>query len=244
VSDVDLNCDLGESRESIEAGRDAAILRWVTSANVACGGHAGDETTMTAIVRAAAAQGVAVGAHPSFPDRDGFGRVELDMPPATLEDLVAVQIETLGRIARAHGVDVAHVKPHGALYHAAMRRVEIAEVVARAARRWSRGLLLVGQAGAPTLGAWRDAGFRVVGEGFADRRYEGDGSLRSRSLPGALITEPSEAAAQALRLARDVRLEVGTICLHADTPAAPEIARAVREGLAAGGFVVRPPGAP
>jgi UPF0271 protein len=166
----------------------------------------------------------------------------MPLEPGEIEVVVSRQIASLGRIAEGLGVSLVHVKPHGALYHAAMRRPEIARAVARAAGRWSRGLVLVGQAGAATLDVWRSLGFRASGEAFADRRYEPDGSLRSRRVDGALIVDPAEAADQAVRLASALEDRIDTICVHGDTPNALAIARAVREGLAAGGFDVRPPG--
>jgi UPF0271 protein len=238
VRSIDLNADLGEDPHALAAGLDAALLDVVTSANVACGGHAGDETTMRAVVRLARERGVAVGAHPSYPDRAGFGREPMDLPPEEIEVAVAEQIAVLGNIARAEGVKLTHVKPHGALYHAAARstqgRASVTHAIARAAARWSRELVLVGQAGSPALAVWRAHGFRVAGEAFADRAYEPDGSLRPRSQAGALLTDPALAAAQAVALAQAGTAE--TLCVHGDTPGAPAIARAVRAALLSAGI--------
>lgn len=227
-------------------------MAWITSANVACGGHAGDVGTMRATVRAALHHGVAVGAHPAYPDRDRFGRVEIAMSASEIEDAVASQIEALRAVAAEEGATVVHVKPHGALYHAAMRRREVALAVARGAARVDTELVLVGQAGAPAIEIWRSLGFHGVGEAFADRRYEPDGTLRSRDVPGAVITDPAEAAAQAVRIARGegvacsdgstFLVSAGTICVHGDTPRAEAIVEEVRAALNRGGFSVLPMG--
>ena len=234
---IDLNADLGEDPRAPTL--DAALLDVVTSANVACGGHAGDAETMRAVVRLARERGVAVGAHPSYPDREGFGREPMDLPAEELEAAVGAQIADLGNIARAEGVELTHVKPHGALYHAAASRPSVAHAVARAAARWSRDLVLVGPAGSAALGVWRAQGFRTAGEGFADRRYEPDGSLRPRSRPGALVTDPAEAASQAVALAHAGTVQ--TLCVHGDTPGAAAIARAVRAALERAGVRLASP---
>lgn len=234
---VDLNCDLGE--EPAALARDLALLEHVTSVNIACGGHAGDERTMRAIARAAKAHGVAIGAHPGFPDRANFGRVDMRMSPMDLERSVESQIVALARLAREERAIVTHVKPHGALYHAAGARAEIADAIGRAARRAAEGAMLVGMRGSAALDVWRAGGARVLAEDFADRRYEPDGSLRARSKPGALIESPAEAAAQAVRLARLVEeWDAGTICVHSDTPGAAAIAAAVHAALAEAGYRV------
>jgi UPF0271 protein len=246
---VDLNADLGEDPAALQ--RDAAILDHVTSANVACGGHAGDEGSMRALARLCRDRGVALGAHPSYPDRAGFGRVEQDLAGAALEDALHAQIAALAEIAAAEGVVLAHAKPHGALYHACARRGAVAASFARAARAVSPRLVLVAPCGSAALPFYRSMGFAVAAEAFADRRYEPDGRLRSRALPGALLAAPDEAAAQALRLAsgRSLLLDDGTLlpagadtlCLHGDTPGALEIAREVRRSLEAAGVRVAAP---
>jgi UPF0271 protein len=251
---TDFSADLGEDPRSPAAGIDGRIMKYVTSANVACGGHAGDDQTMDAVVRIAAERGVAVGAHPSYPDRANFGRVALALSPEDLEAAIAQQIRALGNVAGAHGVELTHVKPHGALYHAAGRDAETAAAIARAAARWNRRLVLVAQAGSAALAVWRDLGFAVAAEAFVDRRYEPDGRLRERSRIGALLTDGRAASAQALRLALGegavaedgtvVPIECDTLCVHADTPGAPDIARAVREHLAANGVAFRSLGTP
>lgn len=247
---IDLNCDLGESPERLADGSDEALLGLVTSANVACGGHAGDEASMHTIVLAAARLGVAVGAHPSFPDRANFGRLDMPLADADLEASILAQVRALARVAAAFGTPLVHVKPHGALYHAASTRPAVADAVARAVRAVDPRLTLVGLAGSPCLDRWRAAGLRTAAEAFADRRYEPDGSLRSRTLPDALIHDPALAAAQAVRIARGqgvltadgrvVPLHARTICLHSDTPGSAEVALAVREALLAAGLALRP----
>lgn len=242
---IDLNADLGELPDLIAAGIDRQLLSIVTSANIACGGHAGDEHTMRQSVRDALAAGVAIGAHPSYPDRTNFGRVEIDFSPAEIEIHVRRQVEALGWIAQFEGAHLRHVKPHGALYHAAMERPDVAQVVARGARAWSQDLILVGQAGRPGLDVWRDMGACVMREAFADRRYEPDGRLRPRSLPGAILLDASEVADQAVRIATGrgvvasdgstLPIAADTIGVHGDSPGAVTLARHVRIALDSAG---------
>jgi UPF0271 protein len=221
---VDINCDMGELED---AALEAELMRHVTSANVACGAHAGDEATMERTIRLAAAGGVRVGAHPGYPDRENFGRVALPMSAADLEESVYRQLLRLEAVAARCGVSLAHIKPHGALYNVAARDRSVAETIAGAAARWKARVVLVGLAGSVCLDAWRSAGFATAAEGFADRAYESDGTLRSRSQPGALITDPEQAARQATQLAR----RVDTICVHSDTPGALGILAAVAAAL-------------
>jgi UPF0271 protein len=221
---IDLNADVGE------AGGEEPLYALVTSVNVACGGHAGDLTSMADAVRRAAAHGVTVGAHPGYPDRARFGRQPLPMDAAELVDTLAQQIDALARICRGEGVPLVHVKPHGALYHAASQKPTVAQAIADAAP----GLVLVGLAGSPALAWWSQGGRHTVAEGFADRVYEPNGTLRSREKEGALILEPDLAAAQALRLARSG--SVDTLCVHADTPGATGILARVRAALEEAGI--------
>lgn len=245
---IDLNSDLGESPEALANGTDVELMRSLTSANVACGGHAGDTATMTQTLIIARELNVAVGAHPSFPDRENFGRVAMDMPAQEIERTVRMQITSLIQVANSLGVRVVHVKPHGALYHAARSR-PIAEAIGLAALTVDSDLVLVGQAGSPTLDYWRDMDIPCAAEAFADRAYEPDGTLRSRTLPGALLNA-DQAAAQAVEIARhhralttngqNVLVEAQTICIHSDTPGAPSMAREVHSRLVAAGFTVAP----
>ena len=248
---IDLNADLGEDPAAVRDGRDEALLALVSSANVACGGHAGDGATMEATILSALRYGVAVGAHPSYPDRARFGRALLSLSPGEIADVVYSQLRDLGEVAARWDARLVHVKPHGALYGACSARAEVAEAVGTGVARWCRSLRLVGQAGSPALAVWRGMGFDVVGEAFADRRYEADGSLRVRSFGDALLLDPEEAALQAVSVAEGrgvlaadgTRLDVraDSICIHGDTPGAAAIARAVRERLEAAGVTVRTP---
>jgi UPF0271 protein len=245
---VDLNCDCGESFGPWPMGDDAAVLAHVTSANVACGGHAGDPATMRATVRLCKELGVSVGAHPGYPDMQGFGRRSIPMDPTEVEDMVLAQIGALYAIARAEGVELRHVKAHGALYNDAAARAPIAEAIARAVAGFSRELVLVGLAGSHQIAAGQTAGLRVAREAFADRTYEPDGSLRSRRLPDALIIDPARNLAQTVGIATQglalsldgiqVPVWADTLCLHGDTPGAAARAAALRQGLAAAGVEV------
>jgi len=246
---IDLNCDLGE--DPARRAHDAELLRLVTSANIACGGHAGDEQSMRDTVRVATERGVAVGAHPGYPDRARFGRVALDVPIPEIQSFVSAQIEQFTLIAVQYGTVVTHIKPHGALYHAAMASEPIARAVARAAAATAPGALLVGLAGAPAIDVWMDMGMGVLREAFADRRYEPDGSLRPRSAAGSLISSPRDAAEQAACIALGNAFPAGeysrltvnadTICVHSDTPDAVAIAGAVRSALVGAGVRVSRP---
>jgi 5-oxoprolinase (ATP-hydrolysing) subunit A len=219
---IDLNCDLGELPD---AALEEALMAHISSANVACGGHAGDALTMRGTVELARRYGVAVGAHPGYPDRPNFGRLPLALSGEQIAETVYQQIQALAAIA-GH---LAHVKPHGALYNVAASNPDVARAIAEGVARFTKDLVLVGLAGSVMLDVWREMGFRVAAEGFADRRYQPDGSLRSRQFPDALITQPDEAAAQALRLARQGQVQ--TICVHGDTPGSVEIVAAVARAL-------------
>ena len=198
---IDINADLGESEESLANGTDFELMRYITSANVACGGHAGDEHTMRETVAAAKKLNVAVGAHPGYPDRANFGRVESPLSSAEIEASVHEQIAALMEIAGSLDMRLVHVKPHGALYHAANKNREVALAIGRAAKAIDPQLIMVGQAGSSTLEVWRSMGLRSAAEAFADRAYEPDGTLRKRTLSGALLDDPARAAQQALSIA-------------------------------------------
>lgn len=223
---MDLNCDMGELED---AAHEAALMQYITSANIACGGHAGDEATMERTARLALECGVRIGAHPSYPDRANFGRLEIDLPPEEIERTVREQIERLERVVRRLGGSLTHVKPHGALYNVAAREERIAQAVGRAVAAWNPTTTLFGLLGCASLNLWRSMGLHVAAEAFADRRYESDGSLRPRKFVDALITNPQQAAAQAARFAREGRAQ--TLCVHGDTPGSVAILKACREAL-------------
>jgi UPF0271 protein len=223
---IDLNCDMGELEDS---AHEAALMEHITSANIACGGHAGDEATMERTTRLAIARGVRIGAHPGYPDRANFGRFEMEMAPEAIAATVHEQIARLDAVVRRLGGEIVHVKPHGALYNAAVKNAMVAEAIAQGVAQWNPAIPIFGLAASPMLDVWRGMGMSVVGEAFADRRYEPDGTLRSRKFPDALITDPKEASAQAVRLAKEGKAQ--TICVHGDTPGAVEILRACKEAL-------------
>jgi UPF0271 protein len=235
---IDLNCDIGESYGAWRMGDDRALLDLVTSANVACGFHAGDPLTIETTVRDAAQRDVAIGAHPSYPDLAGFGRRSMALAPDDVEAAVLYQIGALAAFALANGTRLTHVKPHGALYNDAARDAALAAAIARAVARFDRALILVGLPDSALLQAGTAEKLRVAAEGFCDRAYEPDGSLRSRSRPGAVYTEPEQAAKQAVTLAS--RGTVQTLCIHGDTPGAASIAMAVRKALGDAGFAIAP----
>lgn len=238
---IDLNCDMGELPEAIADGTQEALLRSITSANVACGGHAGDAQMMRTTIEQALRAGAAVGAHPGYPDRANFGRLELTMPLEALADSVCEQLRALAEIAATCGATLVHVKPHGALYNQAVKNRELAAAIAEGVARCGGHFVLVGLANSSMLDVFRQAGFSVAAEAFADRRYEPDGTLRSRKFDDALIRDPAEAAGQALSIAQrgiviahdgtEVQIAAQTICVHGDTPGAPQIAAVVARTL-------------
>jgi UPF0271 protein len=247
---IDLNCDMGELPEAIADGTQETWMPSLTSVSIACGGHAGDEATMKATVEQALRWNLAIGAHPGYPDRANFGRRELNLSPETVADFVFEQVRTLAVIAARCGTRVVHVKPHGALYNQAAKNRELAAAIAKGVGRWSREVTLVGLAGSSMLDVFRDAGFSAAGEAFADRRYEPDGSLRSRKFPDALICDPAEAGRQAqiivepgMAIACDgseIDIDAQTLCIHGDTPGAAQIAAAVAQALRQAGVTLSP----
>lgn len=247
---VDLNCDMGEMPEAIADGTQESLMPSITSVNVACGGHAGDRHTMRETIRQALRWKLAIGAHPGYADPVNFGRRELRLAPDAIADFVFEQVRALAEIAAECGARLVHVKPHGALYNQAARDQAVAGAIAAGVARWSRDLILVGLAGSPALRGFQEAGFATAAEAFADRRYEPDGSLRLRKFPDALICDPADAGAQALRLVTsqsaiasdgsELFIEAQTICIHDDTPGAAEIAKRVAASLRAAGVGLRP----
>jgi len=248
---VDLNCDMGESFGPWRMGDDAAVLPHVTSANIACGFHAGDPTTMAHTIRAAMRNRVAIGAHPGFADLVGFGRRNMDVSHDEVYDMVLYQVAAIGGVARAHGGRLAHVKPHGALYNMAARGADLADAIARAVHDYDAGLVLFGLAGSELLRAAEARSLATASEVFADRGYMPDGSLVPRSRPDALVTDEAQAIARAVRMARegrvtavdgtDVAVRADTICIHGDGPHAVPFARELRAALEREGVTVRAP---
>ena len=238
---IDINCDLGESFGVYKLGTDDEIMPWITSVNIACGFHAGDPLVMVKTVRLAKKYGVAFGAHPGYPDLDGFGRRELAMLPDEVEAMLLYQIGALAGICKAEGVDLVHVKPHGALYNKAAKDLSLAFTIAKTVKCFSRDLVLLGLAGSRSIEAGEAVGIKVLSEGFADRVYEPDGSLRSRNSKDSMITDPEEVACHGLELAREGVTElvegrtqhwvIQSICLHGDEPRAAENARALQRIL-------------
>lgn len=245
---IDLNSDLGESFGPWPMGDDAALMASISSANVACGFHAGDPGTMRATVALAKASGVAIGAHPGFPDLVGFGRREIQVTPQEVEDFVVYQVAALAGIAAGQGVRLQHVKAHGALYNLACRDRALADAIARAVAAIDKKLILFGLPNSELIKAGEHAGLPVAAEVFADRAYEADGSLASRQKAGSVIHDPAAVVARVITMLRERRvvaldgsvigLEADTICLHGDTPGAADLARAVRAGLEAAGVTV------
>ena len=243
---IDLNADVGEG-----CGQDAALMPLISSANIACGYHAGDAGSMREAVALAREHGVAVGAHPSFPDRENFGRRDMHLAPSELHECIAEQVKSLAAIAASEGTRLRHVKPHGALYNIAARDREVAETIARAVHDVDPTLMLFGLAGSLLIDAAARLGLRGVSEVFADRAYRSDGSLQPRTEPGSVLHDEAVVAERALLMAREgivvavdgsrVAVRADTICLHGDTPGAAALARRIREGLAGGGITVAAP---
>ena len=246
---IDLNCDMGEIPAAIDDGTQEALMPFLSSVNVACGGHAGDESTMKKTVEQALRWNLAIGAHPSYDDGAKFGRTEQHLQAQVVADTVYEQVRALAQVAAGCGTKLVHVKPHGALYNQAAREPALAEAIAAGVARADWGLILVGLAGSATLETYRKAGFEVAAEAFADRRYEADGSLRSRQHADSLLRDPQEAARQALRIAETgevvatggatISAVAQTICIHGDTPGARNIVEAVTRGLRQAGFEIR-----
>jgi 5-oxoprolinase (ATP-hydrolysing) subunit A len=245
---IDLNSDLGESFGPWPMGQDAALMDSISSANVACGFHAGDPGTMRATIALAREKGVAIGAHPGFQDLAGFGRREMKATPAEVEDLVLYQVSALAGMASAQGVRLQHVKAHGALYNMACRDRALAEAIARAVAALDPSLILFGLPNSELLRAGQAAGLRVAAEVFADRAYDPDGSLTSRAKPGSVIDDTQKVVDRAIKMVRDnkviaidgstIAVQADTICLHGDTPGAAEHARVLRRGLEGAGISV------
>jgi len=232
---------MGEGFGRYDIGQDAEAMPLISSANVACGFHASDPGTMHRTVRLAKEHGVAVGAHPSFPDRVGFGRREMSASPAEIRDDVMYQVGALLAFCKAEGVPLRHVKPHGALYNLAAREIEVATAIAAAVRSVDPSLFLVCLCGSILVDAAKEAGLPYAEEAFADRGYRKDGKLVPRRERGAVLTEPAEVAERVVRMVRDgevttvdgavISIDPKTVCVHGDTPGAVELLRAIRRRL-------------
>lgn len=243
---IDINCDMGEG-----CGDDAALMPHISSANIACGYHAGDAATMRATITLAARHGVAIGAHPSYRDRDNFGRTDVELSPNEIRTLILEQLELFAAACREVGVAMGHVKPHGALYNRSARDVAVAQAIAKAVREFDPDLSLYGLAQSHSTEAARSLGLKAADEAFADRAYEPDGSLVSRKMANALINSPEIAAAQALRIAlgggvvavdgSNVPLSAETICVHGDGPNAVAIVRTIWSAFELAGVAIKAP---
>jgi UPF0271 protein len=247
---IDLNADCGESFGAWPMGNDEAVLGLVTSANIACGFHAGDPQVMARTCALAKRNGVSIGAHPGLPDLQGFGRRPMPMSEVEIETLVAYQIGALTAIAARAGATVAHVKAHGALYNMAERDPSVARAIAHAVKAVDARLILIAGTGSPLVAAAEAAGLRFAAEGFPDRAYNDDGTLVARKEPGAVVHDPAVAAEQACRMALDGQIRtrsgklldrpVQTLCIHGDEPTAAAVAGAVRDALVARGVRIAP----
>lgn len=247
---IDLNADLGEQHK--EQARDIALMRHISSCNIACGGHAGDEASMAVMLRAARAAGVAAGAHPSYPDRAGFGRVSLDMPLAALIGSLLEQVRALESVAAREGVTLTHIKPHGMLYNDLADRPDMALAVAEALHAAFPQLAQVGLAHSASEDAARAVGARFIAEGFVDRGYTPARRLVPRSQPGALIASDADRAAQAIAIARGeplaandgslIHVMAQSLCIHSDSPGAEQTALRIAGEMAVLGITIKAPG--
>ncbi len=238
---IDINCDMGESFGNHRVGNDQAIFPYVTSSNIACGFHGGDAVHMEHSIRTAVKYGVQVGAHPGYPDLAGFGRRKMDLPPQELKAIIKYQLAAIMGMARSLGTSVKYLKPHGALYNAAVENQQIAMIVIESVQEISRTMPIMGLAGSLFQDICGSQGVTFVAEAFADRSYEANGKLRSRSEAGALITDPNQAVAQVLDIVLkgqvkshdDIMIpqQVQSICIHGDNPAAVSILRAIDQSL-------------
>jgi len=245
---IDLNCDLGEARDEAGFAVETRIMPFLSSVNIACGFHAGTPELMRRTIRSARAHGLAIGAHPSFLDREGFGRRVMQLTPAEVETLVAYQVGALGGIAALEGAVLTHVKPHGALYNLAAQDRRLADAIVKAVAAVDRRLVLVALAGSACVESAKTMGLAAAEEAFVDRAYSQAGALMPRDLPGAVIHDAGEALDRAVHLVRDglvatfdgstIRLHADTLCLHGDTPNAEVMARTIREGLERAGVQI------
>lgn len=249
---IDLNCDIGEGFGAYQMGSDAELMKHITSANIACGFHAGDPGTIRNAVSGALLHGAAIGAHPGLPDLAGFGRRRMEITPREAYDMTIYQIGAIQAFAASEGTRVSHVKPHGALYNMAAKDAKLAEAIAEAVYKLDGKMLLYGLSGSELIHAGERIGLTVVNEAFADRSYEDDGSLTARSEEGAVISDPEIAAAQVLsmvkkgrvqtRQGKQLRLTADTVCVHGDTPGALVHVLALKAALQQAGVLIARPG--
>ena len=247
---IDLNCDMGESYGRYILGDDIALLDVITSANIACGFHAGDPVVMASTVQQAVKKGVAIGAHPGYPDLQGFGRRAMALSPSDLSAVILYQISALAGFAQVEGTRLTHVKPHGALYNTAIRDKDTAEAIVRAVQSFDPSLVVVTLPGSILYLTAVEQNLRVAAEGFADRAYQADGSLLPRGQSGAVIHDPDLVAKRAVRMVtqqsirsitgEDIEIRIDTLCVHGDTPGAAEIALSVREAMQVVGVTLTP----
>ena len=250
---IDLNCDMGESFGAYKLGMDDEVIQYITSANIACGWHAGDPLVMDTTVKMAVERGVGVGAHPGYPDLLGFGRRNMDCTPNEIQKYLVCQIGALKAVCKVNGAVLRHVKPHGALYLTAVENEDVARAIAQAIVSVDSDQMFVALAGAKGQLMTRigeDVGLKVVYEAFPDRAYTPEGTLVSRRLPGAVIKDPQEVSERALRMAKDgnviaidgtsIPLKVQTLCVHGDTPTAVDLVKKIRETLEAEGVTLAP----
>ena len=249
---IDINCDMGESFGVYKLGRDAEVMDYISSANIACGWHAGDPMVMEQTVRLAKEKGVAVGAHPGYPDLMGFGRRRMDLSPAEIEAYFLYQMGALAAFAKAHGLPLQHLKAHGALGNVAFVDLEVSKTIARTAARYDKNVIFVALAGTVMVQAAKEVGVRYVEEAYADRVYNPDGTLQSRKIPGSVIHDPEKAARQALTIVTEgyaiahdgtkVSIKPETLCVHGDTPSAIAILQKIKEELKKASIAVAPMG--
>lgn len=242
---INLNCDLGEG-----AGADSIIIPYINSANIACGFHAGSAEIIAETLELCAAGGTGAGAHPGYPDRENFGRLDMDMTPEQVYDITLYQLGAIGAVARAKGVKLEHVKAHGAMYNAAAKSRALADAIAKAVYDYDKDLIMLALSGSEMIKAAKSAGLRYACEVFADRAYEADGTLRSRRLEGAMIEDENEAVARVIRMAKcslvkaytgeDIEIEAHSVCVHGDGPKAIEFVKKLNEAFKRNGIEAAP----
>lgn len=249
MSHIDLNCDLGESYGVYKIGNDKEVLKHISSANIACGYHAGDHNVMMETVNLAKRYNVRIGAHPGFPDISGFGRREMNLSPKEIYHLILYQIGALAAFTQAQGVKLVHVKPHGALYNMASTSRPIADAIAQAAADFDPGLILFGLSGSELIQAGKEKGLLTAAEVFADRTYQPDGTLTSRSKPNSMIHDRRFAAQRIIRMVNegkvtatngsDITISADTVCVHGDEPSALDFIKELKEALISENIALR-----